>query len=97
MPDSRELRAWLADELLWLAFCLDPHRFAKLGAFREHSATQSEPVLWCKRCGRPDRDLGLQAMSEHEPGTQGWYSAMGSWSPEPCECAQPDWSSGDDA
>jgi hypothetical protein len=52
---------------------------------------------WCKNCHRPDRDLGLEEMNRHEPGTVGWANAMASWSPERCECATPEWDEEDAA
>jgi hypothetical protein len=55
------------------------------------SSAQSSNVRWCRNCNRPDRDLALDAMKRHEPGTVGWTNALRSWSPEPCVCRTPSW------
>lgn len=51
---------------------------------------------WCRKCDSPDRDPALEAMRRAVPGSVGYYNAMRSWSPEPCECAEPDWDTDDD-
>lgn len=54
-------------------------------------AKPSPGARTCTKCGQPDRDLGLDAMRRAQPGSVGWERAAGSWAPEPCECAEPEW------
>lgn len=52
---------------------------------------ESAGARWCRNCDRPDRDLALDAMRRAVPGSAGYYNAMSSWTPEPCECEVPNW------
>jgi hypothetical protein len=46
-------------------------------------------ATYCGRCWRwYGTDPALIAMSQRVPGSAGYYSAMTSWSGEPCECAE---------
>jgi hypothetical protein len=50
-----------------------------------------ETVHYCLKCGAPNQNLSLRAMAQCQPGTVGYYKAASGWSPEPCECAEPEW------
>lgn len=54
----------------------------------------SDSYAYCGRCYRwYGTDPALVAMAKAVPGSNGYYSAMGSWTGEPCECPdgpQPD-------
>jgi hypothetical protein len=73
------------------------YRFGPWGVLLmgENEKENGMETRWCERCGQPDRDPALATMARFPPGSAGWNRALTSWSPDPCECADPIWDSED--